>query len=86
MTVAHEFLHVIQFSYMGSFVGYNQDAFFAEQTAVWAEEAAYTDVNDYFNYLPDFFNYPDYSVFTGVVPEGTLFEYASSIWPIGSTV
>ncbi len=82
VTVAHEFLHVIQFSYMGSFVGYNQDAFFAEQTAVWAEEAAYTDVNDYFNYLPDFFNYPDYSVFTGVVPEGTLFEYASSIWPI----
>lgn len=82
VTVAHEFLHAIQFSYQGYFIAYEQDINFAEMTATWAEELVYSDVNDYIGYLSYYFADPDYSVFTGVIPEGSLFEYALSIWPI----
>jgi len=82
VTIAHELFHVIQFGYQGYFAGYDQDINFAEQTATWVEEYMYDDVDDYYNYLYHYFNYPDYSVFTGVIPDGSLFEYALSIWPI----
>jgi hypothetical protein len=82
VTVAHELLHVVQFSYQGYFVGYNQDVNFAEMTAVWAEELVYPDVNDYVGYLSYYFSNADYSVFTGVIPDGSLFEYALGVWPI----
>lgn len=80
-TVAHEFQHVIQFSYEGSFFGYDQDLNFAEQIAVAVEDFVFDDSNDYYNYLSDYFDYPDYSVFSGTVPEDTLFEYGLGIWP-----
>ncbi|HCW32260.1 MAG: s-layer domain-containing protein [Candidatus Peregrinibacteria bacterium GW2011_GWF2_39_17] len=82
VTIAHEFLHCIQFSYLGAFAGFPQDVFFSEQTAVWAEEAVYPEINDYWYYLTDFFNYPEFSIFTGQIPADSLFEYASAIWPI----
>lgn len=82
VTVAHEFMHVIQFSYEGYYAGYEQDVNFAEMSAVWAENYVYPDVDDYLNYLPYYFDDPDYSVFTGVIPEGSLFEYALGVWPI----
>ena|GEM_PF-688333 len=81
VTIAHEFAHYVQFSYQGDFLGYEQDLNFAEQIAVVLEDYVYDEVNDYYSYLPDFFAYPDYSVFTGAKPANTLFEYASGIWP-----
>jgi len=82
VTVAHEFMHCIQFNYDPYFLESYQDLNFAEATAVWTEEYVYPDINDYADYLYDFFTYPDYSIFAGVIPSGTLFEYALSIWPI----
>lgn len=81
VTVAHEFTHVIQFSYQGDFIGYDQDLNFAEQTAVAMEDYVYDGVNDYWNYLHHFFEYPDYSILTGIVPEDSLFEYGLGVWP-----
>lgn len=82
VTVAHEFFHIIQFSYQGYFVGYEQDINFAEMTATWSEELVYTDVNDYQWYIPEYLAETDFSIFTGVIPEGSLFEYGLSLWPI----
>jgi hypothetical protein len=82
VTIAHEFAHIIQFSYQGDFIGFDQDLNFAEQTAVSLEDYVYDDVNDYYNYLRHFYDYPDYSVFTGIVPPDSLFEYGLGVWPI----
>lgn len=82
VTIAHEFFHVIQFGYQGYFAGYDQDINFAEGTAVWVEEYVYDEVNDYYDYLYHYFDHTDYSIFTGIIPDGSLFEYALSIWPI----
>ena len=82
VTVAHEFFHAIQFGYQGYFAGYDQDINFAEATATWSEDYVYDDVNDYHNYLYHYFDHTDYSIFTGVIPDGSLFEYALSIWPV----
>lgn len=82
VTISHELFHVIQFGYQGYFAGYDQDINFAESTATWAEEYVYDDVNDYYDYLYHYFDHTDYSIFTGVIPEGSLFEYALSIWPV----
>lgn len=81
VTMAHEFLHVIQFSHQGDFMGYDHDLNFAEQTAVAIEDYVFDDVNDYWNYLRHLLDYPDFSVFTGVIPEGSLFEYGLGLWP-----
>jgi hypothetical protein len=65
VTAAHEFHHAIQF-------GYNirqEDFFFYEMTSTWMEDALYTKVNDYFNYLSTLFNnlgnrsFDDYSLY-----------------------
>lgn len=80
-TVSHEFMHAIQFGYDPYFLESYQDLNFAEASAVWAEDYVYPSVNDYLYYLDDFFDYPDYSIFAGVIPSGTLFEYSLMIWP-----
>ena len=52
VTAAHEFHHAVQF-------GYNvrqEDFFFYEMTSTWMEDALYTEVNDYYNYLSTLFN------------------------------
>lgn len=65
VTAAHEFHHAIQF-------GYNvrqEDFFFYEMTSTWIEDYLYTEINDYFNYLPTLFNsvgnrsFDDYSLY-----------------------
>ncbi len=75
VTIAHEFFHVIQ-------CGYNymedDDMWWMEATAVWMEEAVFDDVNDYYYYLGNFFNFPD--------KELTLFdfthEYGAVVFPL----
>lgn len=73
VTVSHEFAHCIQFGYDPYFVENYQSINFAEGTAVWIEDYVYDDIDDYVYYLEDYFYYTDYSIFTGTIPEGTLF-------------
>ncbi|MEP9362073.1 MXAN_6640 family putative metalloprotease [Nocardioides sp. CN2-186] len=46
VTAAHELFHAVQFAY-----DYDEDAWFMEATATWAEDEVYTDVNDNLQYL-----------------------------------
>jgi hypothetical protein len=46
VTAAHEYNHVLQFSY-----DVLQDSWMFEATAVWMEDKVYDDVNDYVSYL-----------------------------------
>ena len=52
VTAAHEFHHAIQFGYgwWGS-----DERYAYELTSTWMEDVVYTDVNDYYQYLPDYF-------------------------------
>ncbi|MFC7492742.1 MULTISPECIES: MXAN_6640 family putative metalloprotease [unclassified Nocardioides] len=46
VTAAHELFHAVQFAY-----DYNEDAWFMEATAVWAEDEVYDRINDNLQYL-----------------------------------
>jgi hypothetical protein len=81
ITLAHEFFHAVQFGYDIGFAFTNQGVNWAEATAVWMEDEVFNASNDYVNYLTDFFDYVDYSVFASVTPTDSLFEYALNIWP-----
>ncbi|MGD1045835.1 MAG: MXAN_6640 family putative metalloprotease [Bacteroidota bacterium] len=52
VTAAHEFHHAIQ---MGSYGLWANDLYAYELTSTWFEDVVYTDVNDYYNYLPAYF-------------------------------
>jgi hypothetical protein len=47
VTAAHELFHATQFAY-----DYNEDAWFMEATATWAEDEVYDGINDNRQYLP----------------------------------
>jgi hypothetical protein len=47
VTAAHEFKHAIQMMYNN----WNEPTWFLEMDATWMEDIAYTQVNDYYNYL-----------------------------------
>jgi hypothetical protein len=47
VTTAHEFFHVIHYSYYGG----DDAIWWMEQSAVWMEDQVWDDVNDYINYL-----------------------------------
>ncbi|MFA5792963.1 MAG: S-layer homology domain-containing protein [Candidatus Gracilibacteria bacterium] len=81
ITIGHEFFHAVQFGYDINFAYTYQGINWAEATATWMEDNIYNDVNDYVNYLPDYFTYTDYSIFASISPTGTLFEYGLSVWP-----
>jgi hypothetical protein len=67
VTAAHEFHHAIQF-------GYNfqeQQFYFYEMTAVWMEDVVYPEINDYYQYLPYFFQEvknASFNLFNGSYP------------------
>ncbi len=52
VTAAHEFHHVVQ---VGSYGFWGDDTYVHELTSVWMEDVVYTNVNDYYQYLPDYF-------------------------------
>jgi hypothetical protein len=54
VTCAHELFHAEQLLYDG-----NEDLWWMECSATNAEEVVFPEVNDNYNYLPNFFNYPD---------------------------
>ncbi len=72
VTIAHEYYHAIQFAY-----DYNEDIWLMEASSTWMEDYVFDPVNDNYNYLSDWFNYPDYSLNSTV----SLHLYAAFIWP-----
>lgn len=68
VTAAHEFFHACQYVY-----DVGEAVWFMEVTAVWMEETAFDQVNDYYNYLPGFFAHPDEALDEG-------FPYEKVIW------
>ncbi|HVP35988.1 MAG TPA: MXAN_6640 family putative metalloprotease [Terriglobales bacterium] len=70
VTVAHEYFHAVQFAY-----DVDEAEWFMELSSTWMETIAYHTVNDNYNYLPYFFNYPDVSL-----QATTIREYAAFIW------
>ena len=72
VTCAHEFFHAIQFAYRCDM----NLCYFMEISSVWMEDQAYTQVNDYLNYLPYFFSYPQVSLTNSI----GLHMYGSCIW------
>lgn len=81
VTTGHEFYHAVQFGYDPNFAYTYQGINWAEASATWMEDLLFDSVNDYALYIPDFLEYPDYSIFASIVPTGTLFEYGMNIWP-----
>ncbi|MFH2025503.1 MAG: MXAN_6640 family putative metalloprotease, partial [bacterium] len=67
VTVAHEYFHVVQLGYnwwesnglLNSGIG---DQYFLEWSSTWFEERAYPEINDYIQYLGDFFYNPVNSI------------------------
>lgn len=55
VTLAHEFHHGIQ---MGNYILKFEDTFFYEITSTSMEEFVFDDVNDYYAYMPSYFNNP----------------------------
>jgi hypothetical protein len=79
VTVAHEFHHAIQ---MGSYAPSEinspyrtEDVYFYELTSTSFEEFVFDDVNDYYAYMPSYFNHPEY-------PMSNQNGYNLAIWNI----
>jgi len=74
VTTAHEFFHTIHFSY---YYDANMSlTWWMEHTAVWMEDRAWDNVNDYLAYLPYFFNNTE----TPLTTINGKFEYGATIW------
>ena len=56
-TIAHEFFHTIQLGYDGW-----EKQWLLEATAVWMEEELFDEINDVYQYMPDWFRYPHRSL------------------------
>lgn len=72
VTVAHEYFHAVQLSYL--FRG--EDIFFFEMSSTWFEEVAHPEVNDYYQYLRYWFRNPQ----VPLNATGNYHEYGSAIW------
>jgi len=72
VTCAHELHHAVQFSYIIR----SQDFFFYETTAVLMEDMVYDEINDYYQYLPNFFS----SIQIPFNTRDYFHEYGLSIW------
>lgn len=92
VTAAHEFFHVVQFAIdvleMEDIFGDANPAWM-EMTATFMEEEHFDNVDDYYNYLPFYYAFPQWSLRTGtslVSPEiyyyRNLHMYGSVLFPI----
>jgi hypothetical protein len=72
VTAAHEYHHAIQ---IGNYRYSEKDTWFYELTSTSMEEFVFDSINDYYAYIPNFFNRPD-KIFTGF--DG----YSQAIWNI----
>jgi len=73
VTAAHEYFHAVQVGYRYR----DEDVFFMEMCSTWMEDFVYDEVNDYLNYLTNFFNSINYPFY---YTNNSWFEYASSLW------
>ncbi|MBD3234500.1 MAG: T9SS type A sorting domain-containing protein [candidate division Zixibacteria bacterium] len=79
VTMAHEFFHAVQFGYdLTEYQSNPYSSWWLEGSAVWMEEQVYDEINDYLNFLPDFFENPHLSL----TETSELHMYASCVWPI----
>lgn len=72
VTCAHEYYHAVQLAYDGL-----EDIWWMECSATFFEEVSYPEVNDNYNYLGYFYNYPD----TSLTVSTGLHMYGSFVWP-----
>lgn len=73
VTSAHEYFHAVQVGYRYR----DEDVFFMEMCSTWMEDFIYEQVNDYLQYINNFFkniNYPFYYT------NKSWFEYGSCLW------
>ncbi len=78
VTTAHEFMHVIQFSYK---IDSTVLIWWMEHVGTWMEERAWDDVNDYLAYLKNFYLYQNkYPI--DHISYGDNFMYGAVVWPI----
>ncbi len=71
VTCAHEYYHAVQLAY-----DFNYDnLWWMECTAVYFEDVLFPEVNDNYNYLSSFFNYPD-----TFLAAPTFHVYSTFIW------
>ena len=73
VTAAHEFHHAIQ---LGNYGIWQDDRYYYEITSTWMEDVVYNDINDYYQYLPSYF---DSTVVPFNVSNG-LIEYGRALW------
>ena len=86
VTAAHEFFHAVQFGIdwretedLGSET--LDRRYWMEMSAVWMEEEIYDHINDYYSYLPYFYNIPEASL-QQFATSTDLHPYASVVYPI----
>ncbi|MBT4485607.1 MAG: T9SS type A sorting domain-containing protein [Candidatus Latescibacteria bacterium] len=72
ITTAHEFFHTIHYTYYGS----SDSIWWMEQSAVWLEDLAWDDVNDYLNYMYFFLSERDLPLDTS----NGSFEYGATLF------
>ena len=72
VTAAHEFHHGIQ---VGNYIFRDNDVWYYELTSTSMEEFVYNSVNDYYAYMPSYFNRP-----YGTISEHTGYDMA--VWNI----
>jgi len=85
VTAAHEFFHLVQFAYdLNEQENLGDSPAWMEMTATFMEEENYDDVNDYYDYLPYFYYYPQWSLRKGSldVYAENMHMYASVVFPI----
>ncbi len=93
VTTAHEYFHAVQFGieaiefevfeYLVDGVPRSRAMpYWMEMSAVWMEEEMYDDINDYYYYLPFFYNEPYQSLQQFRDGTGGIHAYGSAIFPI----
>ena len=85
VTAAHEYFHAVQFAIDWTEAEIYNDNFVArywmEMSSTWMEEEMYDDINDYYLYLPWFFDDPRASI-QQFKSYSDLHPYASGILPM----
>jgi len=86
VTCAHEFFHAVQFGIDFTEGELDSDGFtirrhWMEMSAVWMEEEIFDNVNDYYGYLPYFFESAAASL-QQFRPTGDFHPYGAAVYPI----
>jgi hypothetical protein len=81
VTLAHEFFHTIHFGMDWSEYEGDGRMYWWEMSATWMEEMVYDNINDYYGYLPDYFDYPWISL-QDFSTAYSLHPYASMLFPL----